>query len=194
MDMAHLRALLLSRDGIEHYATTGYFLTWFAAVELGVDFMLRWACEVKDMPAYETLVRGLPPRSKCERVYAICKDKVAIGPNLQARLDHFAGRICTIRNHIAHSFAVHHADNGWVEFLSIGEITNQKEGQKLRARNRMRSLEVFEHGAWLHQLSTDLQNLNYAKPPSGTLEIAAPHSGLPKPTGQRSPKPESAAN
>lgn len=196
VEMPLLRDALLERDGITHYATLGYFLQWFAAVEMWLDLYLAWALEVGEGALMEVILRGLAPRNKVERLRALCRTKgVTFGPNLTARLSHFEGRVCRLRNNLAHHFLIHTPESEDIVFKQPAPF-----GKPDREPPRMaiRSLEVFEHGAWLHLFQDDLSsvfvNAGDEMRSLRTLEIAAPRSGLPKAPSPGSRSKASAAN
>jgi hypothetical protein len=53
----------------------GYFLCWFAHVELNLTFLLARAINHRQLDDFELLVKGMDARVKCERLRKALKGK-----------------------------------------------------------------------------------------------------------------------
>jgi hypothetical protein len=181
-DITSVRRQLFERDGINHYATIGFFMQWFAAVEMMIDSFLVWGSGQTDFPAYAHLMRNVLPRVKLERMRNIFSDnEVIIGPNLKARLDHFEGPILKVRNHLAHCLITHNKKTDMIKLISLSDQIQTERGNDAHAPFSIHALHLFEQGAFLNALSADMKTVK--RPPMRThkltIEIDAPKSRLP---------------
>jgi hypothetical protein len=144
----------------------GYFLTWYAASEMGITNLLAIASEVKDFDVFDALTSGMDVRTKIERFRKICKHKAVIGPNLNERLSYVDSKARPLRNRLSHSFIGVNQKRPNTYFAStLATLPWNELGEK---RPDWASKKTQPHaipaevllgwGGWLAQFTTDLSS------------------------------------
>lgn len=194
----------LSRDTIypgadrDLYLDVGFFITWFALVEISLTGLLFGVTRSSDLVTFDILCRGMDARVKIERLRKAAKRHEGIGPNLSARLTYFHDRAIPIRNSLAHGAFSSNEDDGprryFVSSLSSlpwKELGQEPPAQKSEPPKVITSHELHAWGLWFSLFKEDLRRV-YAAGPNGMLEIDQPRSKVPpadrQPTGPQEPR------
>jgi hypothetical protein len=173
----------------------GYFLIWYAAVELAITLLLAQASGSKNLQIFDTLCSGMDARVKIERFRSIAKGK--IGPNLTARLKHFEEKARPIRNRLAHAMLTRSESGPSVYFASSLSSMPWREwgepdpGYPTAPPIVITPEQLLGWGAWFTQFAQDLHGVFIGYERIGVFEIANPKTPEP-PVGRASPKPKPA--
>ena len=187
-DVPALREIVLNNpDDREMYVHIGHFIAWYAAAETGVTALLHHFSGKIGPEQFDILTKGLDARGKCERVKsAVALTRYKIDDGLNKRLSHFTGVVATLRNKIVHSH-LYWNDNHSLQMTSLGKPPLFAEDPLDAPLPAMvSSLELFERGFWLQNLTIDLFKAHEAltkTPHLATVGIAPYRSSLP--TGDR---------
>jgi hypothetical protein len=140
---------------------TGYYLYWFASVEIVITHLLVHVLGYDGDPEkVDILVSGMDARVKCERLKRASDRYKPLGPNLSELLEHFADKHIDLRNLISHSRPEietgYHRPNGeaLIHFSTLGKVYNPSKlpirGRPLGIAAPSRPLrEIYERAEWL---------------------------------------------
>ncbi len=174
-----LRDEWLSSNDRHLYSHIGFFMSWFAAAEMSVSFLLALATKSIDMEGFKLLVRGMDARVKCERLRKASKSYKPIGAALDDRLKNFEKTMIGTRNKIAHSVVVCPEPFDKIYFCSHNEWPSQYFEVADKNPNPpefISTIALFKQGLWLNFFSYDLHSLVKTEAQAVVLEITHPHS------------------
>jgi len=175
------RDAFLSAEENNCYLHIGYFICWYAAVELRLTFLLSRILDANDWENFELLAMGMDGKIKCERLRTGCRiNGYSFGTNLDDRLHYFYDRIISTRNSISHSWPTQHPGSPkLVHFATLSRVPGQVRGFRAGGPKSIAIDELFLQGLWLYYFSEDLVLFGDVTPLPKTLEIASPQSTLP---------------
>lgn len=127
------------------YFHVGYFMMWYASVELRLTYLLARATDISDLEAFELLTYGLDVKGKIERFKKAAAGK--IGPNLARRIDEFNGHIRPIRNKVAHLYPVPDSTQKYIGFASLTQFPKFSEIKPPKGKPafQLSMLDFFEY-------------------------------------------------
>ena len=132
MDHKTLRKLIddeVSEVDQPFFIISGYFLAWYALVEIHISAQIAFLSEIHDLDVFQILTKGMDARVKLERFRQLAKAKNGIGPNLNARLNHFERTIIPIRNRLSHGAAwLNDKEVGKFHLISIVSFSSAMKG------------------------------------------------------------------
>ncbi len=179
-DLVAIRNAMFEGPNRDIYLHTGYFMNFFALVEINITYLLGLVLETREPAGFDLLVRGMDARVKVERLRKACKLKERpLGHHIKLRLNYFEQTIIPLRNRLTHAVLTQTDDEGgdggeWLHFATLVNLS-AKAGQP----ESMRTATLFERGRWLQLFGQDLNallNEGFAK----TLEINNPQSPVPQ--------------
>jgi hypothetical protein len=165
----------------DHYLHIGYFMSWYSSVELGITFLLAIATGIRNLEAFELLVRGMDARVKIDRLRKAIDQSatITIGPNLSSRIDLFYDKIIPVRNNVAHASLASDPQRQTLHFASLAKLPFHAHGlfQHGEPPPSVPLIDIFEHALWLNFFSDDL-NKAINQFPRQMLEIDNPRSPM----------------
>lgn len=175
-----------SRDA-DLYKHIGYFMCWFAQVEMGITFLMALLTRSNDFVGFDLISKGMDARVKCERLLKLLKMRTQYrkDSNLSLRLAHFEGPIIKLRNKLSHSgFFSTYEPEPILHFTSLTQFPN--EGRELTIPETefapyITYLDLFRAGYWLHMFEEDIRSIYKQTPHERVFEIGNPRSWVPEP-------------
>ena len=167
-----LRAHMFAGNDRHLFCHVGFFMTWFAAAEMSITYLLAIATRSIDVPSFYTLVRGMDARVKCERLRTASKSYKPLGPNLAERLKFFENTLIGTRNKMVHSFITVPEPFDKMYFGTVSKVGEEAP--------HAATLAVFRQGLWLNLFASELNEVVKTEAPLAILEIDRPRSQTPK--------------
>lgn len=172
------------REDRDMFLDVGFFIAWYAHIELVISKLLAFSTASHDLEAFDILCRGMDARTKIERLRRSAKRHGGIGPNMNLRLTALEKSAVALRNKVVHSALTFSEDDGprryfmsslsnmpWAELNMGPPRTNRKP-------EVVTSLDMYRLGVWLSYLSQDLITVLPLALARKELEIAHPKSHL----------------
>ncbi|WP_371432094.1 hypothetical protein [Novosphingobium sp.] len=181
---AHRQAVNTLPDSVM-YIDIGYFIAWYASVELGITALLALASQASSLSSFDTLCSGMDARVKIERLRKILKAGPGIGSALDERLHYFDKKARPIRNRLAHaSLAI--SESGSTEYYasSLGSLPWKQLGLDPAHPDHKPPIvitpaQLLGWGAWFQHFGRDLSAAFNHALQTGVFEIVEPESPLP---------------
>jgi hypothetical protein len=166
-------------NSLNLHAGIGYFSAAYSKVELAITVLLAALTKNEDYEAFHVLTRGMDLRIKIERLRELCKPLSLIEDKsaLDMRLLLLAGKICTLRNKLSHSY-IGIPDAGVLE-LGLSTIMGLRPISK-NATTELLNLEALEiYTDWCESFFHDLLDLTPLAKKRAKFSIGHPHSVSP---------------
>lgn len=166
------KAFLAGEDGAL-VAHLGFYVMWFAVVEVQVTAALAAVLGLRPLARAEVVMRGMDARVKCDRLRQAAKKYHPIGPNLAVRLKYFEKKSIPLRNSVVHTWPVIE-DDGMVHFDTMGRLHGLPQTEFPPASIHLD--ELMCEGLWLNHFSQDLQLATFSLVRDKKFEIDDPKS------------------
>lgn len=167
----------------QQFATIyGYFLNWYAVIEVGLTSILAALSKAEDPQRFHVLCGGMDMKAKIERIRKMAAIDGGVGPNLSARLDHLYGKISRTRNKLVHNAARLNSKNkSRVQLVSLDLMGKASfDFDKLDGlEHHLTVHDLFNHTLWMRQFVPDISQVQITLAQGGALEIDRPHTELP---------------
>lgn len=181
--LAKGRNELLSREERDMFFDVGFFVAEYAAVELGITYILARATGFDDLRPFELLSRGMDAKVKLRSLRQAAKLMNGIGPNLGERLSLFEDGAIPLRNKLMHNSLTYNEDDGPRTYYLASvanppwrELKMPKRAHPTHPPDRIRSVDLYAWGLWLSNFALDLVPVQPQARTGARLEIDHPKS------------------
>lgn len=174
----------------------GYFLIWYAQIDLGITNILIALARSKDLARFAVLTRGMDAKVKIDRIKELAKLDDGLGPNLEARLDYFYRRIAGLRNRLAHSTVrqkEHEIGNYQIVSFASWATVNADYDRLNELGTHVTAKELLELGTWMRKFVPDIGQAMSAATRGRIPEIDNPLTVLPTDALPNHPQPKKPA-
>ena len=183
-ELAQGRLKAYQREDRDLFLDVGFFISWYAHIELVITKLLAFSTQSHDLEAFDILCRGMDARTKIERLRRSAKRHGGIGPNMNKRLTALEKNALSLRNKLVHSALTFSEDDGPRRYF-MSSLSNMPWAElgmgppkTTRKPEVVTSLELYRFGVWMSFLSQDLITVLPLALARKELEIANPKARL----------------